>query len=82
MIMRLKRREIKKSGQSYSITLSNEFLERIGAKEGDTVIVDEEKLVQFIMLENQNLALDKKIDSVMEQVFNDHYGTFEELVEK
>lgn len=34
------------------------------------------------MLENQNLALDKKIDSVMEQVFNDHYGTFEELVEK
>ena len=80
--MSLKRREIKKLGQSYSITLSNEFLERIGAKEGDTVIVDEEKLVQFITLENQNLTLDKKIDSVMEQVLNDHYGTFEELVEK
>lgn len=80
--MELKRRKIRKNGNSNSITLSNEFLKRIGAKTGDTVIVDEEKLHQFIAVEPKKSLLDDQIDSIMEQVLNEHYGTFEELVEK
>lgn len=77
--MVVKERKIRKTGNSLSITLSREFLNSIGVKEGDSVLVDESKLSEAIVKVGD---LDKKVDMVIQQSLVKNEEVYKELVDR
>ena len=80
--MEIRERKIRKSGNSLSITLSKEFLESIGAKEGDKILVDETKLAEAIVLVDASKELDKRVEMLIHQSLAENEDVYRELVDK
>lgn len=80
--MEIRERKIRKSGNSLSITLSKEFLDSIGAKEGDRILVDETRLAEVIQKADDSRDLDRKVDMIMKQSLLENESVYRELVDK
>lgn len=80
--MEIRERKIRKFGNSLSITLSKEFLDSIGAKEGDRILVDETRLAEVIQKADDSQDLDRKVDMIMKQSLLENKSVYRALVDK
>lgn len=80
--MSIKERKIRKVGNSLSVTLSKAFLDSIGAKVGDKILVDEEKLAQAIVKVDETRELDRKVDMIIRQSLLENAEVYRDLVDR
>lgn len=74
----IKERKIRKVGNSFVITLSKEFLELAGIQVGESVFVDEEKLIDAITRKNT----DKEFDMLVAQSLQEYDELYKGLIEQ
>ena len=77
--MAIKERKFREVGNSVVLTISKEFLKENGLNPGDTVFLDEEKLLAAI---TKKQALSDEIDLAISQALTEYDTTFRELVDK
>lgn len=80
--MSIQERKIRKSGNSIILTLSKEFLEKLGIKENDMVYVDETKLAQAIQKKEKKTPQDLEVEKLMEESFLKYEETYRELANR
>lgn len=74
----IKEREIRKVDNSFVITVSKEFLELAGIQVGESVFVDEEKLIDAITRKNT----DKEFDMLVAQSLQEYDELYKGLIEQ
>lgn len=74
----IKERKIRKVGNSFVITVSKEFLELAGIQVGESVFVDEEKLIDAITRKNT----DKEFDMLVAQSLQEYDELYKGLIEQ
>ncbi|MGJ1010824.1 hypothetical protein IGI96_002348 [Enterococcus sp. DIV0421] len=77
--MNIKKRKIREVGNSIVVTLSKESLLQKGLKSGDTIFIDEDKMMDAIVKEESNLDLE--IDMYVNQALSECDVAFKELVD-
>lgn len=78
--MNIKKRKIREVGNSIVVTLSKESLLQKGLKSGDTIFIDEDKMMDAIVKEESNL--DFEIDMYVNQALSECDAAFKELVDR
>lgn len=78
--MNIKKRKIREVGNSIVVTLSKESLLQKGLKPGDTIFIDEDKMMDAIVKEESNLDLE--IDMYVNQALSEYDAAFKELVDR
>jgi putative addiction module antidote len=78
--MNIKKRKIREVGNSIVVTLSKESLLQKGLKSGDTIFIDEDKMMDAIVKEESNLDLE--IDMYVNQALSECDTAFKELVDR
>lgn len=78
--MNIKKRKIREVGNSIVVTLSKESLLQKGLKPGDTIFIDEDKMMDAIVKEESNLDLE--IDMYVNQALSEYDEAFKELVDR
>lgn len=74
----IKERKIRKVGNSFVITVSKQFLELAGIQVGESVFVDEEKLIDAITRKNT----DKEFDMLVAQSLQEYDELYKGLIEQ
>lgn len=74
----IKERKIRKVGNSFVITVSKEFLELAWIQVGESVFVDEEKLIDAITRKNT----DKEFDMLVAQSLQEYDELYKGLIEQ
>lgn len=77
--MAIKERKLREVGNSVVLTISKEFLKENGLNPGDTVFLDEEKILSAI---TKKQTISDEIDIAISQALTDYDSTFRELMEK
>lgn len=80
--MDIKERKIRKVGNSLNIALSKEFLESIGAGEGDKILVDESKLAEAIVKVDDSRDLARRVDMIVRQSLVENAEVYRNLTER
>jgi len=78
--MNIKKRKIREVGNSIVVTLSKESLLQKDLKPGDTIFIDEDKMMDAIVKEESNLDLE--IDMYVNQALSEYDEAFKELVDR
>lgn len=78
--MNIKKRKIREVGNSIVVTLSRESLLRKGLKPGDTIFIDEDKMMDAIVKEESNS--DFEIDMYISQALSEYDAAFMKLVDR
>lgn len=81
MIVDVKKRKVRRVGNSSVITLSKEFLESIGVTDNDMVFVDENKLKDNIVKVDSNEE-NNELDMLISKSLQKYGNLYSELVEK
>lgn len=75
-----KKRKIREVENSIVVTLSKESLLKKGLKPGDTIFIDEDKMMDAIVKEESNVDLE--IDMYINQALSEYDTAFKELVDR
>lgn len=78
--MNIKKRKIREVGNSIVVILSRESLLRKGLKPGDTIFIDEDKMMDAIVKEESNS--DFEIDMYISQALSEYDAAFMKLVDR
>lgn len=78
--MNIKKRKIREVGNSIVVTLSKESLLQKGLRPGDTIFIDEDKMMDAIVKEESNLEIE--IDMYVSQALAEYDTAFKELVDR
>nr|WP_306821676.1 addiction module antitoxin [Tetragenococcus halophilus] len=78
----IRERKLRKIGNSVVVTLSKDLLESIGAKETDTVYVDEDKLKEILVKKEEKDEHQKRLEMVMAKSVQKHDELYKSLVTK
>lgn len=80
IIMNIKKRKIREVGNSIVVTLSKEIISERGLKPGDTIFIDEDKVMDAIVKEESKLDLE--FDMYVNQALLEYDSAFKELVDR